>query len=256
MDSDSDFETVFETERELRSIERTLDRQRRTLYEELTAAFRRLNEDNLHDAADREYPLTEPEKRAVRRETTGPVRMLPSWEERYRELAADQREAREQLASFHEDVFSAIAETDTYNLTIEASGTKLDRPYLDLWVRDGDSILVLSVDNPDTEGYAYRTTEEYTEHDIENALQLLEGLDDIDMERFGFLVHDTSLVDDDVRDDVEDTDQLRARARLQLLEGLEAVDYEYIQTEDSPVLTFIETIDEYDFGTEIGGFWD
>lgn len=242
MDADLDFEELFELERELRALERALDRQRRELRTELTAAFRRCNADTLHDAADRDYPLSRPEKRAVRRETTGPVRLLPEWEAAYRELASDQRTARERLAAFHRDAFTELADAEPYALTVEDRDTGLDRPYLDVRARDGTSVVVLELDNPVTEGYAYRTTSEFTEQDVENALRLHESLPDVDVERFGFLIHDTALIDDDVRTDTADPDRLRAHLRVEILEGLDAVDYTYHRTEGSPLLSFLESV--------------
>ena len=249
MSSDPDFETVFETEAELRALEADLDRQRRDLRTELTAAFRRLHGETLHDAADREYPFTQPEKRAVRRETVGPVELLPEWEAAYRDLAADQRTARERLAAFHRDVFTDLAADQPYSLTVETNAARLDRPYLDLWVRGEAAVVGLEVDNPLTEGYAYRTDRDYSEQDVQNGLQLLSGLADIDIDRFGFLVHDTALVDeDDVRVDTDDPEQLRAHVQVEILDGLAAVDYEFIETEDSPVLAFLEAVEAYGLG--------
>jgi hypothetical protein len=243
MDSELDFEEVFELERELRAVEQSLNDQRTELRTELTAAFRRANADTLHDAQDREYPLSRPEKRAVRRETAGPVRLLPEWEDAYRELADDQRTARERLTAFHRDVFTTLAEDVPYTLTAEPGGTSLDQPYLDVRARDGDSVVVLAVDNPVTEGYAYRTTGEYTEQDVENALRLSESLPDIDIERFGFLTHDTALIGD-IDADTTDPERIRAHVRVEILEGLDAVDYEYVETDESPILAFLETVDE------------
>ena len=245
MNSESDFEAVFELERELRSIERELDRQRTELRTELTAAFRRLNADALHDAAEREYPLSKPEKRAVRRETVGPVRLLPEWEETYRDLAADQRTARERLAAFHRDVFVDLADTEPYAVTVETDDAALDRPYLKVRARGVDGVVVLELDNPVTEGYAYRTTEEYTEQDVENALRLHESLPEVDVERFGFLIHDTALVGDAVGADADDPDRIRAHARAEILEGLDAVDYDYLQTDESPLLAFLEAVADH-----------
>ena len=247
MNSDLDFEEVFELERELRTVERELNDQRTELRTELTAAFRRANADTLHDAAEREYPLSRPEKRAVRRETTGPVRLFSEWEAAYRELAADQRTARERLAAFHRDVFTELAAEEAYTVTVEPGGTSLDGPYLDVRARDGDAVVALAVDNPETEGYAYRTTAEYTEQDVENALRLSESLPDIDVERFGFLTHDTALVDG-VGVDTTDPERLRAYVRAEILEGLDALDYEYVETEGSPILAFLETVDERGLG--------
>ncbi|AQL42618.1 hypothetical protein BV210_07800 [Halorientalis sp. IM1011] len=243
MNSDLDFEEVFELERELRTVERELNDQRTELRTELTAAFRRANADTLHDAAEREYPLSRPEKRAVRRETTGPVRLFPEWEDAYRELAADQRTARERLAAFHRDAITDLAESEPYTVTVESGGTSLDQPYLDVRARDGDAVVALAVDNPETEGYAYRSTGEYTEQDVENALRLAESLPDIDVERFGFLTHDTALVDG-VGVDTTDPERIRAHVRAEILDGLESLDYEYVETRESPILTFLEAIDE------------
>jgi hypothetical protein len=248
MSSDRDVEELFELERELRSVERELDRQRLELREELTAAFRRSNADTLHDADERSYPLSRPEKRAVRRETTGPVRLLPEWEEAYRELAADQRTARERLASFHRDAFTAVAASEPYTLTVDGSTTSLDQPYLDVRARGADGVVVLEVDNPVTEGYAYRTTAGYSEQDVENALRLHESLPDVDIERFGFLTHDTALVDDAVGGDADDPERIRAHLRVEILDGLDAVDYEYLHTEGSPILTLLETVEERGLG--------
>lgn len=241
MDTDLDFEEVFELERELRAVERELNDQRSELRTELTAAFRRANADTLHDAAEREYPLSRPEKRAVRRETTGPVRLFPEWEDAYRELASDQRTARERLSAFHHDAVTELAGGEPYTVTVETSGSGLDQSYLDVRARDGDSVVVLAVDNPVTEGYAYRTTAEYTERDVENALRLHESLPDIDIERFGFLTHDTALVDD-IGADTADPERIRAHVRVEILDGLDAVDYEYVRTDESPLLLFLETI--------------
>ena len=245
MNSDLDFEEVFELERELRTVERELNDQRTELRTELTAAFRRANADTLHDAAEREYPLSRPEKRAVRRETTGPVRLFSEWETAYRELAADQRTARERLAAFHRDVFTELAAEEAYTVTVEPGGTSLDGPYLDVRARDGDAVVALAVDNPETEGYAYRTTEEYTEQDVENALRLHESLPEVDVERFGFLIHDTALVGDAVGADADDPDRIRAHARAEILEGLDAVDYDYLQTDESPLLAFLEAVADH-----------
>ncbi|RXK50038.1 hypothetical protein [Halorientalis pallida] len=243
MDSELDFEEAFELERELRAVERALHDQRTELQTELTAAFRRANADTLHDADQRDYPLSRPEKRAVRRETAGPVRFLPEWEDAYRELADDQRTARERLTAFHRDVFTALAADAPYTVTAEPGGTSLDRPYLDVRARDGDGVVVLAVDNPVTEGYAYRTTDEYTEQDVENALRLHESLPDIDIERFGFVTHDTALVGD-IDADTTEPERIRAHVRVEILEGLDAVDYEYVETDGSPILAFLETVDE------------
>ncbi len=249
MDTDLDFEEVFELERELRAVERELNDQRIELRTELTAAFRRANADTLHDAEERAYPLSRPEKRAVRRETAGPVRLLPEWEEAYRELASDQRTARERLTGFHRDIFTELAESEPYNVTVETGGTNLDQPYLDVRARDGDGVVVLAVDNPVTEGYTYRTTAAYTEQDVENALRLHESLPDIDIERFGFLTHDTALVGD-IGADTTDPERIRAHVSVEILDGLDAVDYEYVNTERSPLLAFLETADERGLGED------
>ncbi|MFB6083565.1 MAG: hypothetical protein ABEJ94_04915 [Halorientalis sp.] len=247
MDADLDFEELFELERELRAVERELRDRRTELRTELTAAFRRANADTLHDAAEREYPLSKPEKRAVRRETTGPVRLFPEWEDTYRAVAEDQRTARERLAAFHRDAVEELADGAPYAVTVERGGTSLDEPYLDVRARDGDGVVALSVDNPVTEGYAYRTTDEYTEQDVENALRLSESLPEIDVERFGFLTHDTALVDG-VGIDTTDPERIRAHVRVEILEGLDAVDYEYVETEGSPILAFLETVDDRGLG--------
>jgi len=247
MDSDLDFEELFELERELRAVERELHDRRTELLTELTAAFRRANDDTLHDADEREYPLSRPEKRAVRRETTGPVRLFPEWEDTYREVADDQRTARDRLAAFHRDAVTELAAGEPYTVTVEPGGTSLDQPYLDVRARDGDGVVVLTIDNPVTEGYAYRTTAEYTEQDVENALRLSESLPDIDVERFGFLTHDTALVDG-VGVDTTDPERLRAHVRAEILDELDAVDYEYVETEGSPILAFLEAVDERGLG--------
>lgn len=241
-------ETAFELEAELRSIERELDRQRTELREELTAAFRRLNGDALHDAADREYPFTTPEKRAVRRETVGPVQLLPEWEERYRDLADDQRTARERLAEFHRDAFTALAEDEPYTVSLSTPKTNLRQPYLEVRAHHDGRTVVLSVDNPLTEGYAYRQTPEYTERDVENALGLCADIEDVDVDRLGLRTYNTDLVDfTRIRNESDDPEQLRRRVQLEILETLESIDYEAVSSEESPLVTFIETIDAYGF---------
>lgn len=242
--SEFTMETAFETEAELRSIERELDRQRRALREELTAAFRRLNDDALHDVAEREYPFTTPEKRAVRRETVGPVQLLPEWEESYRDLADDQRTARQRLGEFHRDTFTMLADGEPYSLSVSDPKTNLTRPYLELRVRHEDRTVVLSVDNPVTEGYVYRHSTEYTERDVENALALCADIEDVDVDRLGLRTYNTELVDfTQIRNESDDPEQLRQRVQLEILETLESLDYEPVHTEESPLLAFIETVD-------------
>lgn len=240
MDADLDFATVFATESELRELTARLAERRTELRAALTDAFRRRNADTLRNAGERPYPLTTPEKQAVRRETAGPVTLFPEWEERYEAVADDERAARERLAAFHRDVFAALAAAAPYDLQTEADATVLDRPYLTVRARGERGVVVLELDAGRVEGYTYRTTAAYTERDVENALRLCESLAEVDLGRFDFLTHDTALVDATVGAGATDPDRLRDRLRVEILEGLAAVDYEYVETDDSPVLAFLE----------------
>jgi len=248
VESDTTHESLVDLERELRAIERELARQRRELHAELTEAFRRLNEDALHDASERTYPLSEPEKQAVRRETVGPVKLLPDWEETYRELAADQRTARDRLAAFHEDVFGALADEEPYTVETETNARVLDGPYLELRVRADDRVAVFEIDNPETEGYTYRTNGEYTEQDVENALSLCRRIDEVDLERVGFLTYNTDIVDHaSISAEIDDPDEFRRRVQVEILETLTDLAYDYVDSEGSPILTVLEALETAGF---------
>jgi hypothetical protein len=245
MDADLAFEEVFEIERELRDVEGRLDTQRRQERDELTAAFREANAETLHDAAERTYPLTAPEKEAVRRSSVGPATLFPDREAEYRDLEADQRDARERLAAFHRDVFAELAADRAYEQTLTATPDRLDEPYLTVRVRNDDDVLVLRVDNPTTEGYVYHAADAYPPADVENAIRLFETVDEIDVDRIGFLTYDNALLDHDSLDGIEpDEERIRAALRVEILDALDRLDYEYVEREDSPVLTYVETIAE------------
>lgn len=251
MASEFTMETAFELEAELRSIERELDRQRTELREELTAAFRRLNGEALHNASERAYPFTTAEKRAVRRETVGPVKLLPEWEERYRDLRDDQQTARQRLGEFHRDAFAALAEDEPYTVTVSEPRTNLTQPYLEVRARHEDRRVVLSVDNPVTRGYAYCESPAYTDRDVENALGLCADIEDVDIDRLGLRTYNTDLVDfTQIRNESDDPEQLRRQVQVEILETLEDLEFESVDTEQSPLLTFVETVDAAEFTQE------
>jgi hypothetical protein len=245
MDADLAFEEAFEIERELRAVERDLAEQRRAAREELTEAFRTANAETLHDAAERTYPLSTPEKEAVRRDSVGPATLFPEREADYRDLAADQRRARRELAAFHRDAFAALGAAESYEQRLTETPDDLDDPYLAARLRDGDDEGVLRVDNPTTEGYAYHAADEYPPADVENALRLFETIDEIAVDRIGFLTHDNALLDHGAIDGDADEDRIRAALRVEILDALESLDYEYVEREDSPLLTYVETVDEH-----------
>jgi hypothetical protein len=246
MDADLAFEEVFEIERELRDIEATLDAQRRREREALTEAFREANAETLYDAAERTYPLTTPEKEAVRRSSVGPATLFPEREADYRDLEADQRRARERLADFHRDVFAELGTDRSYEQTLTATPDRLDEPYLTVRVRNGDDVLVLRVDNPTSEGYVYHGADAYPPADVANALRLFETVDEIDVNRIGFLTYDNALLDHGSLDGIEpDEERIRAALRVEILDALDRLDYEYVEREDSPVLTYVETVAEH-----------
>jgi hypothetical protein len=246
MDADLAFDDVFELEGDLREIEVSLAEQRRTERAALTEAFRAANAETLHDAAERTYPLTAPEKEAVRRSSVGPATLFPDREADYRDLEADQRRARERLAAFHRDVFTELAADRAYEQSLTSTPDRLDEPYLTARLRRGDDVLVLRVDNPTTEGYAYRAAEDYPPEDVENALRLFETVDEIDVDRIGFLTYDNALLDHGALDGIErDEERIRAALRVEILDALDGLDYAYIEREDSPVLTYVEAVAEH-----------
>jgi len=248
MDADLDFEEGFEIERELRAVEADLAERREAAREELTAAFRAANAETLHDAGERTYPLSTPEKEAVRRDSVGPATLFPEREADYRDRAADQRRARRELAAFHRDAFAALADGESYEQDLTERADTLDGPYLTARLRDGDDVVVLRVDNPTTEGYAYHAAEASPPADVENALRLFETVDEIDVDRIGFLTHDNALLDHDAIDGDGDEDRIRAALRVEILDALDAIDYEYVEREDSPLLTYVETVTEHGLG--------
>ena len=246
MDADLAFEEVFDIERELREIERDLAEQRRTERDALTDAFREANAETLHDAAERTYPLTAPEKEAVRRSSVGPATLFPDREAEYRELRSDQRRARRELASFHRDVFTTLAADQPYEQDVTEAPDRLGEPYATLRLRRGDDVLVLGIDNPTTEGYVYHAAESYPPADVESALRLFETIDEIDVDRIGFLTYDNALLDHGALDGIErDEERIRAALRVEILDALDALDYAYLEREDSPVLAYVEAVEEY-----------
>lgn len=245
MESDLAFEEAFDIERELRAVERDLAAQRRESLAALTEAFRAANAETLHDAAERTYPLSAPEKEAVRRSSVGPATLFPDREADYRDLAADQRRARRELAAFHRDAFTTLAEDQSYEQTLTESADALDDHYLTARLRHGNDVVVLRIDNPVTVGYAYHAAEAYPPADVENALRLFETVDDIDTDRIGFLTYDNALLDHDSLDGTADDERIRAALRVEILDALDAIDYAYVEREDSPILTCVETVAEH-----------
>lgn len=246
MDANLAFDEVFELERDLRAVERDLAEQRRAERAALTEAFRTANAETLHDAAERTYPFTTPEKEAVRRSSVGPATLFPEREADFRDLEADQRRARDQLASFHRDVFAELAADRPYEQDLTLTPDRLDDPYLTARLRRGDDVLVLHVDNPTTEGYTYRAADDYPPEDVESALRLFETIDEIDVDRIGFLTYDNALLDHSSLDGIDpDEDRIRAALRVEILDALAGLDYAYIEREESPVLAYVEAVEEH-----------